>query len=493
MWLTGAALAHQGENVPPWQAATDWPDRIVTTVMDDPATSFAVTWRTDDSVGRTLAQIVKASPDTRFDIGAETVPAETEALNLAHFVTPDGVADYLENAQLGVTHHHSVVFRDLDPDTLYAFRVMGARGNWSEWFQIRTAPRSGPFSFVYMGDAQQGVRTHWARVIRMAHEVDPKARFFLHAGDLVQNGPSDHDWGGWFSAGSYLHAQIATLPVIGNHDHMRVVTEDGRGPRVPTPMWRAQFTLPVDKSLPEDLRELVFAVHYSPDLDIFVLDSTPSKFNLEGGYKVQSAWLKKQLAASKARWKIVTMHHPYFYPLDLGGREDAAKEMREAYAPVIERGDVDLVLTGHIHFYSRASTPAGGKAPPAGAAGGRAMTGDPRAVGTMYVVSAAAASQDNVVAPGLVQSGLGDGAPDDGGLSVDRVAENTPMFQTIDIDGPKLTLKAYMATGDIYDAFTLEQVDDGKRTILVDGPAASGDTRLFEQNTGPYRNWYDLQ
>ena len=40
-----------------------------------------------------------------------------------------------------------------------------------------------------------------------------------------------------------------------------------------------------------------------------------------------------------------------------------------------------------------------------------------------------------------------------------RVAENTQLYQIIEIDGPELIYRAYTPTGQLYDAFTLEQAE----------------------------------
>ena len=77
--------AHETVVAPPWQAATRWPDRVVVTLPADPATSFAVTWRTDAAVTETIAQLVKATDDARFDLAANTIDAQTERLDLARF------------------------------------------------------------------------------------------------------------------------------------------------------------------------------------------------------------------------------------------------------------------------------------------------------------------------------------------------------------------------------------------------------------------------
>jgi phosphodiesterase/alkaline phosphatase D-like protein len=62
-----------------------------------------------------------------------------------------------------VALHHSAQLGDLEPNTLYAYRVGGGEV-WSEWFHHRTAGREpAPFSFLYFGDAQNDIRSLWSR------------------------------------------------------------------------------------------------------------------------------------------------------------------------------------------------------------------------------------------------------------------------------------------------------------------------------------------
>ncbi len=477
---------HATRATPPWQAATSWPDRIVTTLPGDPATSFAVNWRTDDSVGRTLAQIAPASPDARFDLGAVTVRAQTERVELAAFNLPEGALAHVDNQRLRAAHYHAVTFAGLEPDTLYAWRVQGARGNWSEWIQTRTAPREGPIAFLYSGDAQQGARSHWSRIIRMAHRVAPDARFFLHAGDLTQQGGSDYDWAQWFSAGGFLHAEVPALPVIGNHEHIRVTPAGGEETiSMPTPLWRPQFTLPIEERLPESQHEYAYQIRYTADLEVFVLNSTSNTANVVGGgFEAQAQWLEDALKRSDARWKIVAMHHPFFL-------NDGVRRQRntrgDILGPVIENGDVDLVLAGHRHHYERASEPVSRRRASSSGAEGRE-------VGAMMIISTATPAQGDPFSPEFVAASVGDGLAGGEGesaLSIDRVAENTPMFQVIRIDADRLSFQAVMANGQVYDAFTLVASGDGPNR-LIEGPEAAGAPRLFE-NTGPFRRWYDLQ
>ncbi len=44
----------------------------------------------------------------------------------------------------------------------------------------------------------------WSRVIREAYSDAPKAKFMIHAGDLINNAEKDAEWGEWFGAGGWL-------------------------------------------------------------------------------------------------------------------------------------------------------------------------------------------------------------------------------------------------------------------------------------------------
>ena len=355
------------------------------------------------------------------------------------------------------------------------------RGRWSEWFQTRTAPRKGPTTFVYFGDAQNGLRSHWSRVIRMANDTAPDANFFLHAGDLVAKADSDYNWAEWFHAGGFIHARTPSIVVPGNHENMAVWPDGPDGPRVRTrtTMWRPQFTLPVEEDLPSALHESVYDIRYSDDLHIFVIDSARKTFS------DQARWLDKSLSASDARWKVVSMHHPYFAAAQFDRRDEDALR-RKAFTSIIKKHDVDLVLTGHIHTYLRAVDGA-----PLNKNAVRSATAENGSLKTVYVISSSGAKNSDIHSETGIADMAGDGRADLKGIAIDRVAGNTPMFQVIRQDGERLEYTAHMATGEIYDAFTITKSVDGKKSIN-NGEIAFGDQRLFS-NTGAYREWWDLR
>ena len=467
--VAGSAFAQpRGEaagppSIPPWQEASPWPDRIVVTVAEDPATSFSVSWRTSADVESARAEIVLAGDHTRFDIGATPVDARTEKPDLNRKIIDGEEYPLRWNDSLTQPAYHSVTFEDLAPDTLYAYRVMGADGHWSEWFQTRTAPEAGtPFRFLYFGDAQEGVLSHWARVVRAAYAAAPDARFAIHAGDLVNIGSRDFEWAEWFKSLGFIHGTIPALPAVGNHEYFDGLSNENGLVTGLSVLWRPQFELPRDPSLPEELEETVYTVRYG-DAVIAVLNTMADEY-----FGVQAEWLDRVLTESDAKWKIVAMHHPMFELLERSYGEPGP-ERRAAFLPVVERHGVDIVLQGHDHAYGRGATYDGARAP-------AATRGE---LGTVFVTSASGAKMYRVGEAGW-------SAFEEHGAVLEVTAENTPFFQVITLDGDALTYEARTATGKLYDAFRLEKPRTGPNN-LVELPT-DFDAPLSFENTGPYES-----
>ena len=485
LWLVvltpvNTAIAHSPHReTPPWQAASSWPDRIIVNPGADPTQSFFVTWRTDESVGRTVAQIAKATSDARFDLGAQTKAAKTERLNLTEFIGPDGDIPILENMGLPPAHYHSVEFSGLEPDTLYAYRVRGRRGHWSAWRQVRSAPQDGPLRFVFFGDAQTAIRSHVTRSFDAAARVFPDPHFAIHGGDLVNTAVYDKEWAEWFEAMGRLAVTVPSIPVTGNHDYVNFDKDkprDGDGKlfiarKSVSPLWRPQFSLGEVESLPPDLRETVYDVKYGDQLHVFVLDSSGVAWGRQLG------WLHDKLATTNANFTVVTMHHPIFS--FVGGREHpSSRERRLALLRLLKQGNIDLVLTGHRHTYQR------------GAYGdnvARFAAGDESKVETVFLTTASSTKRGRSKIEGwrrYTDTQKGD-------FSLTRYADNTPIFATFEIHGTLLSYRAIDAVGELYDAFTMTKNGDGTLSI-TNNPIVSRPPKTYK-NTGPYRPWDDLR
>lgn len=411
--LVGVALPVQDVDPRP----TPQPDRIALTWNGDPTTTQAVTWRTDASITSAVAEVAVATPDPRFRrdalrYSADTTPLETES---------------------GLAHYHTARFSGLMPNTLYAYRVGDGDDYWSEWNQFRTASLDAePFTFIYMGDAQNEIYSMWSRAIREAYSEAPRARFIIHAGDLVNRAHRDGEWQEWFEAGGWIHSRVPSIPVPGNHEYDPHPETDDDDLSV---QWRPQFALPH---------------HPNPELDetTYYIDFQGMRIvglNTLRAIDEQAVWLDSVLTYNPQPWTVVTFHHPIF---SAAQRRDNS-DLRESWKPVLDRHKVDLVLQGHDHAYGR------GHNVPVG------VRERDRAAGTVYVVSVSGPKMYRI--------------PDDATWR-DRAAENTQLFQVVDVSPDLLTYKAMTVTGDLYDTFQIVRDADGTKRF-IDGAASLGPER----------------
>ena len=66
--------------------------------------------------------------------------------------------------------------------------------------------------------------------------------------------------------------------------------------------------------------------------------------------KKQVKWLEDELAKDTSDWKVAYMHHP---PYSSGGKHGSDDQLREIIEPIFVKYGVNVVLTGHDHFYER--------------------------------------------------------------------------------------------------------------------------------------------
>jgi hypothetical protein len=81
------------------------------------------------------------------------------------------------------------------------------------------------------------------------------------------------------------------------------------------------------------------------NVHVFVIDSDPHEPDGITASSKQAAWLRERLAASKSRWKVVTLHHPPYS----SGSHGSSLALRWPY----EAWGASLVLAGHDHHYER--------------------------------------------------------------------------------------------------------------------------------------------
>ena len=407
----------RGEAAPPAPgqpyAPRNLPDRIILSPGGDPSVEMGVSWRTDMAAGETVAEL------------AELVPAPNFGLRAAQ-VTGASIATVSDN---GAARYHKVRFAGLKPGTAYAYRVKGAAG-FSEWHQFRTASAgAAPFRFIYMGDTQNRIldigSIGWRRALLQAGNP----ALMVHAGDLVASRDDlahDDERGEWTTTGGWALATVPHVPAAGNHEYVGESRKLGGH-------WPVMFNLPANGAAAAPLT--TYFTDYQ-GVRFVVMDGTAA-LDL-GTLESQTAWLDARLAEAPGPWKIVLFHQPIF----TCARPGDTPVLKAAWKPLFEKHKVDLVLQGHDHCYGRLTSEAGRDAG-GGARAGGAMQGP------VYMVSVA----------GAKMYGLNDRAD----TQPDRVAEDTSLFQVIDVAADRLALRAYLNTGVLYDGFDLVKTGAGNR------------------------------
>jgi 3',5'-cyclic AMP phosphodiesterase CpdA len=375
---------------------------------------MAVTWRTDTTITETKAQITENLPTVFLADSAITVSGTWQD------VTGDGIT----------ARYHSVIFTGLKPSGSYAYRL-GSGKEASEWFTFSTAGTGEtPFTFLWFGDTQEGGRSLYARVIRLAYHSAPEASLMVFSGDLVDGGSGsrlqDDEWGDWYEAAGFITAQLPLMATTGNHEFY---DPQARQRRDLNRYWRAGFTLPANG--PEGLEETAYSVDYQGVRFVFV--NSDMMVRNEASARSQTEWVEGLLKDNPCKWTIFVFHHPLFSTA--ASRDN--KVVRENLKPLFDKYGVDLVLTGHDHTYARGMAPQEGN------------TAKPGIAGTIYVVSVSGPKQYRQDADKWWSTGLTD----------------TQLYQVITVDGNRLIYRAVDATGRVADQFVLTKTRDGRNMI----------------------------
>ncbi|WP_367949269.1 fibronectin type III domain-containing protein [Bacillus sp. FJAT-29790] len=396
---------------------TPIPDRIILSWKGDTATTQAVTWRTDVNVVTPQAQIAVAEDGPAFKAKAKIVMAESSS--------------EVKGNQPYTAKFHTVNFENLNPNTKYLYRV-GDGANWSEWFEFSTASdKSEPFSFLYVGDAQNDILEHWSRVIRNAYSDLPDAKFIIHAGDLINHGDADEQWGEWFKAGGWLNGMVSSIPTPGNHEYSKIVKGEPSGL---SQYWRPQFALP--ENGPAGFEETVYYTDYQ-GMRIISLDTNAKGSNLDK----QVAWLEQVLENNPNKWTVITFHHPIY--ANSPGRDNV--EVRNKLLPLIEKYSVDLVLQGHDHSYARGHVTNK-------SSGQNAMS---TKSDTVFVVSVSGPKMYDFTSKNW----------DENGAQVRNAIKDTQLYQLVRINGDTLSYEARTATGNLFDGFEINKTPSGQKQI----------------------------
>jgi 3',5'-cyclic AMP phosphodiesterase CpdA len=267
--------------------------------------------------------------------------------------------------------------------------------------------------------------------------------FFLHAGDLINRGNKDHEWGQWFDAGAFIFSMIPQVAVPGNHEYDRDEFDaDNPDQRQLSRRWAQRFEYP--ENGPEGTSENVYSIDVQ-GIRIIGLDTNIGDDQLSA----HTQWLEEQLKNNPNRWTIVTHHHPVYSTSR--GRDNP--ELREYWQPLYEKYGVDLVLQGHDHSYGR-SAPLRAHLENVATGLRVASEGD----GPVYVVSVSGPKMYDLKA-----------YPEGQKPFVKHLA-NEQLYQVIDITHDEITYIAKTPDGHVRDRFRISKDPAGAKVFQDQAP-----------------------
>jgi hypothetical protein len=190
---------------------------------------------------------------------------------------------------------------------------------------LKLPVKDGSVKFAVLGDTGTG-GSDQVRVAKMlnTYRAQFPFEFALLLGDNLYGSENPRDYERKFS-GPYkplLDAGVKFYAALGNHDD-------------PNQRLFKAFNMNGE-------RYYTFKPGLTSPVRFFALDS--NYMNPE-----QLQWLDKQLAGSGSDWKIAFFHHPMY----ASGQHGSDEVLKQQLEPMFVKHKVNVVLTGHEHFYER--------------------------------------------------------------------------------------------------------------------------------------------
>jgi 3',5'-cyclic AMP phosphodiesterase CpdA len=191
---------------------------------------------------------------------------------------------------------------------------------------VRLPLKEGSTRFAVIGDTGTGDKNQLA-VAKQLNTYRARApyEFVIMMGDNIYGSDSPKDYDRKFAQPykPLLDAGVKFYAALGNHDD-------------PSQRFFKPFNMNGE-------RYYTFKPGINSGIRFFALDSNYMDDK-------QLDWLDKELAASGSDWKICFFHHP---PYSSGETHGSADVLRDQIEPLFLKHGVNVVFTGHEHFYER--------------------------------------------------------------------------------------------------------------------------------------------
>ena len=297
----------------PVNAADADVSRVTCVINGDTQTSRGFCWYTPGETGSAVVILNAAGED----------------------ITDSLTVDYADTYSYNGMICHKATVSGLTAGATYTYKV-GNGASWSDEGSFTTDNGDDSVDFISVGDVQASSLENFesaARVVDKAFEVMPEPDFLSVLGDFT-NDCTGEEWDNYFTTFGGINGKTTLAPVPGNHDEKKINA------------FNSMFNLDSSESV------VTFnGVNYSYDVGnahIAVVNTN----DILSISVTQMQWLKNDMNSTDKDWKIVFMHKSP-YTLGKDGKWPDAQYLKYSLCDIIDRADVDLVMSGHDHMYLR--------------------------------------------------------------------------------------------------------------------------------------------
>lgn len=337
--LTFIMVICMGINI---KAATGDVYNIVTCPGENMATQMQINWQSVTNITDLKVEYT-TEEDTEF-LQSEIVEG------VYHEFSRADKSDDIKGTYTGFSTPRNVwnaTLNNLLPQTKYLYRIISDNKIYSSTYSFATASLSDDeFSFLFMTDPQYYEEKGASKFNKMTenHIIKNNIKFGLITGDISDRGGNSSYWDMFYTKSSLMKVPFVTT--VGNHEYY-----DSATTTTDNTIYNQFFNNP--QNGPESVKGSSYYFVYNNALFI-MLDSEASSSYLSQ----QKQWFKDVCSSIKSSYIIVGTHRSAYaganYVTD--GRNFIAN-----WGEVFDEYQVDLVLSGHDHIYSRTKKLVGGE------------------------------------------------------------------------------------------------------------------------------------
>lgn len=318
--------------------------------------------------------LTPGADQTQLNLAWYSHTTETPAVRIATKQNMDGAKEFAGTQTEAVTidgvkyFSNKAIVKDLKENTKYYYQVF-QNGKWQD-AETYTTKSFDSFSFLYVGDPQIGASknqtsTEQEKMVSAGNEVSSAAKdnlaarndgynwnnilndavkdhedvsFIVSAGDQVNAGKNEREYAAYLGADALASLPVATT--IGNHDSV-------------SNQYTLHFNNPnafsdKDANYIQGKTEAGTDYYYRYGNTLFMVLDT-NNYNCATHENV----MKKAISENKdAKWRIVVFHQD-IYGSGYDHSDSDGMVLRTQLTPLMDKYDVDVVLQGHDHTYSR--------------------------------------------------------------------------------------------------------------------------------------------